>query len=181
MTTRDTIYALASGAGTVAISVIRAVRRPEPLLHSVLLRVRSRWRGGATCVSFAIQRRLRCWIKRWSSGFLAPASFTGEDCAEFHIHGGACGAAGRPSRTLAASWAAVGGAGRVHPACRSQRQAGSWWRPRGLAICCAARTSDSVGRRCRSCWERRAAVFEFLAGTAAIDPGRDRGCVGFCR
>lgn len=84
---RDTIFALASGPGRAGVAVIR-VSGPRseaalqalaghmpPARHAVLTRLRDR--DGTV-----LDRGLTLW-------FPAPASFTGEDCAEFHIHGGA--------------------------------------------------------------------------------------------
>ena len=80
------IFALASGAGRGAIAVIRvsghgtgdilaalAGRLPPPRTASLR---RLRDQGGAT-----LDRALILWMP-------GPASFTGEDCAELHIHGG---------------------------------------------------------------------------------------------
>jgi len=84
----DTIYALASGSGTAGVAVIRAsgpaaslaVERltgqpaPEPRLAS-LRRFRDP-AGGSD-----IDEGIVLW-------FPGPASYTGEDIAEFHVHGG---------------------------------------------------------------------------------------------
>jgi len=84
----DTIYALASGAGTAGVAVIRlsgpvagqAIVRltgeptPAPRLAS-LRRFRDLADGGA------IDEGIVLW-------FPGPASYTGEDIAEFHVHGG---------------------------------------------------------------------------------------------
>jgi tRNA modification GTPase len=85
--TRDTIYALASGQGRAAIAVLRisgpkvrnivaalAGKQPEPRRAS-LVTLTDPMSGAA------IDRGLVLF-------FPGPASFTGEDCAEFHIHGG---------------------------------------------------------------------------------------------
>ena len=83
----DTIFALASAAGRAGVAVVRLSGPGGP--------GRSGGAGGATCPcpapgEFAaagvaggeeIDRALVLW-------FPAPASFTGEDVAEFHIHGG---------------------------------------------------------------------------------------------
>ena len=84
----DTIYALASGPGTAGVAIIRvsgpAAGRsielltgrpaPEPRLAS-LRRFRDPSDGGEIDVGMV-------------RGFPGPASFTGEDVAEFHVHGG---------------------------------------------------------------------------------------------
>ncbi|MBV8564751.1 MAG: tRNA uridine-5-carboxymethylaminomethyl(34) synthesis GTPase MnmE [Methylobacteriaceae bacterium] len=84
---RDTIFALSSGAGRAAVAVVRlsgaqaaaAVealcgRRPAPR-RATLTRLRSPATGEI------LDRALTMWLP-------GPASFTGEDCAEFHLHGG---------------------------------------------------------------------------------------------
>lgn len=88
MNSGDTIFALASGSGRAAIAILRISglmtsniidqmigRKPDPRL--------------AKLVSFKdpqsgeiLDRGLILW-------FPAPQSFTGEDCAEFHLHAGA--------------------------------------------------------------------------------------------
>jgi tRNA modification GTPase len=83
---RDTIYAAASGVGRVALTVLRisgpgcgaVVERlagalPPPR-HAALRRLRS---PDGTLLDHA----LVLW-------FPSPASYTGEDCAELHLHGG---------------------------------------------------------------------------------------------
>ncbi|XBQ17206.1 MAG: tRNA uridine-5-carboxymethylaminomethyl(34) synthesis GTPase MnmE [Oceanicaulis sp.] len=83
----DTIFALASAPGRAGVAVIRVsgpgagaaldglagLPRPAPRLAAL-----RRFRTAAGAV---IDQGLALW-------FPAPASFTGEDCAEFHIHGG---------------------------------------------------------------------------------------------
>jgi tRNA modification GTPase len=85
----DTIYALASGAGTAGVAVIRvsgpaagpAIERlsgaptPAPRLAD-LRRLRDPADGSA------VDEAIVLW-------FPGPASYTGEDIAEFHVHGGA--------------------------------------------------------------------------------------------
>lgn len=84
----DTIYALASGAGTAGVAVIRVSgpaagkaielltgqSTPEPRLASL-----RRFRDPDD--SADIDQGIILW-------FPGPASFTGEDIAEFHVHGG---------------------------------------------------------------------------------------------
>ena len=86
--TGDTIFALSSGGGRAAIAVIRVSGhaaaealtriggRPLPEPRRATLR---RFREPAT--GAAIDRGLALW-------FPAPASATGEDMSEFHLHGG---------------------------------------------------------------------------------------------
>ncbi|MFC3226157.1 tRNA uridine-5-carboxymethylaminomethyl(34) synthesis GTPase MnmE [Marinibaculum pumilum] len=83
----DTIFALASGSGTAGVAVYRLSgpaaraalealtgRAAPPPRQAVLRRLRDRDGG-------EIDRGLVLW-------FPAPASFTGEDVAELHLHGG---------------------------------------------------------------------------------------------
>jgi tRNA modification GTPase len=81
----DTIYALASAPGRAGVAVVRvsgpaagtvlgALAGGLPLPRAATLRT-LRYRGAE------IDRALVLW-------FPAPGSFTGEDIAEFHIHGG---------------------------------------------------------------------------------------------
>lgn len=85
--TRDTIYAPASGLGRAALAVLRvsgadvrsivtslAGKQPEP--RRATLSTFTDPTSGT-----AIDRGLVVF-------FPGPASFTGEDCAEFHVHGG---------------------------------------------------------------------------------------------
>src|SRR5690348_2411472 len=84
---KDTIYALATAAGRAGIAVVRIsgpaagraitalTRHPVPRARSAVLR---------RFVDFEhaiIDEGLLLW-------FPAPASFTGEDVAELHVHGG---------------------------------------------------------------------------------------------
>ncbi|XP_054982432.1 tRNA modification GTPase GTPBP3, mitochondrial isoform X2 [Sorex araneus] len=84
-----TIFALSSGQGRCGVAVIRtsgpassqALRslttpRDLPLARSACLRLLSDPRSGEP-----LDRALVLW-------FPGPRSFTGEDCAEFHVHGG---------------------------------------------------------------------------------------------
>ena len=82
----DTIFAIASGAGRAAIAVLRISgpasgtildricrRRPRPRL-AALRTLRDRF-------DFVIDKSLVLWLP-------GPRSFTGEDSAELHLHGG---------------------------------------------------------------------------------------------
>ena len=83
----ETIYALASGAGRAAVAVLRLSGPRVPKIVAAIVgketpprkAVLATFRDPAT--GEAIDRGL-CLV------FPAPASFTGEDCAEFHLHGG---------------------------------------------------------------------------------------------
>ncbi len=87
MSGRDTIYALSSGFGTVALSVIRVSgdrsrMALETLAGEVGVARRSELRVLRDPVTGEpLDQAIAVW-------FPGPKSFTGEDCAEFHIHGG---------------------------------------------------------------------------------------------
>lgn len=87
MTGRSTVFALASGAGRAGVAVVRVSgrmagralesltgRAVPPARNAVLRRLR-------TPAGEPIDSALVLW-------FPAPASFTGEDVAEFQVHGG---------------------------------------------------------------------------------------------
>ncbi len=86
---RDTIYALASGTGTAGVAVIRVsgpaaglaveILTGDPTPEPRLARLR-RFHDPAD--GSAIDQGIVLW-------FPGPASYTGEDIAEFHVHGGA--------------------------------------------------------------------------------------------
>jgi tRNA modification GTPase len=91
--TDDTIFALASGAGRAAVAVLRlsgpgtaavvsALAGPLPVPRHASLR---RLRHPQTVE--VLDRALLLW-------FPGPASYTGEDSAEFHLHGGSAVIAG---------------------------------------------------------------------------------------
>lgn len=83
----ETIFALASGPGRAGVAVIRlsgtrtgdildaVAGMPRPKPRRAALRAFKNDRGDV------IDQALALW-------FEGPASFTGEDCAEFHVHGG---------------------------------------------------------------------------------------------
>ncbi|HSZ75646.1 MAG TPA: tRNA uridine-5-carboxymethylaminomethyl(34) synthesis GTPase MnmE, partial [Rhizomicrobium sp.] len=86
MRDRDTIYALSSAAGRAGIAVLRASGPQagaalEALSGEVLPPPRMASLRTFHDASGEIDRGLGLW-------FPGPASFTGEDCAEFHVHGG---------------------------------------------------------------------------------------------
>ena len=82
----DTIFALASGAGRAAIAVLRLSGPDSARMLAAL-------GGGLPAPRMASLRRLRDGagetldraLVLWFPG---PASYTGEDSAEFHLHGG---------------------------------------------------------------------------------------------
>ncbi len=87
MSATDTIFALSTAPGRAGVAVLRVsgsrtAEAAEALSRDVLPRPRAatlkRFRDGAGAV---IDRGLLLW-------FPAPNSFTGEDMAEFHVHGG---------------------------------------------------------------------------------------------
>jgi tRNA modification GTPase len=84
----DTIYAFASGAGRSAIGVFRI---SGPKTRAVIETIagslpQPRYARLTSFIDPQTQEVLDHGLLLW---FPAPASFTGEDCAEFHIHGGA--------------------------------------------------------------------------------------------
>ena len=86
MTPRDTIYALSSGAGTAGIAVIRI---SGPSVQQILLGLCGKVPAPRRAAFLAIRdQRTGDLIDRgivlW---FPAPASFSGEDSAEFQVHG----------------------------------------------------------------------------------------------
>lgn len=89
----DTIYALSSGPGRAGVAVVRvsgpgaagalrALAGPLPPARFAALRQVRRPHDGAV-----IDQALVLW-------FPGPGSFTGEDCAELHVHGGRAVVAG---------------------------------------------------------------------------------------
>jgi tRNA modification GTPase len=89
----DTIFAVASGVGRAAIAILR-ISGPEaglvwramagglpPARQARYVHLRDRPGGNS------LDRCLALW-------FPGPASFTGEDCVEFHLHGGRAVVAG---------------------------------------------------------------------------------------
>jgi tRNA modification GTPase len=110
---RDTIFALSSGRPPAAIAVVRvsgpgakeavlalAGRVPEPR-HAALRRLKSRDRTGPDTSSEPIDDAVVLW-------FPGPRSETGEDMAEFQLHGGPA--------VIAAVLAALGGLRGFRPA-----------------------------------------------------------------
>ncbi len=85
---RDTIAALASGAGRAGVAVVRlSGPKAGPALKALTERALPKPRQAARrrfadpATGAPLDEGLALW-------FPAPASFTGEDVAEFHIHGG---------------------------------------------------------------------------------------------
>ncbi|VAX08668.1 tRNA-5-carboxymethylaminomethyl-2-thiouridine(34)synthesis protein MnmE, partial [hydrothermal vent metagenome] len=89
MSYADTIYALSSGKGRAGVSVIRL---SGPRTGAVILKLTQKKALPAP------REAQLCWFVEPDTGvrldrglllyFLGPKSFTGEDVAEFHIHGG---------------------------------------------------------------------------------------------
>lgn len=86
MSEQETIYALASAAGRAGVAVVRT---SGPLSHGAIQNLT----GKLAKARFAHLRTLKDPVSReildqalviWFPG---PKSFTGEDCAEFHVHG----------------------------------------------------------------------------------------------
>jgi tRNA modification GTPase len=84
---RDTIYALSSGLGRAAVAVIRlsgpATRRVLAQIAGAVPPSRQ-----ARLVTFKMPNSDEPVDRGILLFFEAPKSFTGEDCAEFHVHGG---------------------------------------------------------------------------------------------
>jgi len=83
----DTIYAFASGAGRAAIGVFRISGPKAGAVVEAIAGSLPRPRY-ARLTAFADPRTKDVLDRGLLLWFPAPASFTGEDCAEFHIHGG---------------------------------------------------------------------------------------------
>ena len=107
MTASDTIYALSSGVGRAAVAVIRISGRDASTILASL----------SGSLPPARQLALRSLIdpktgelldRAMVAWFPGPASFTGEDCAELHLHGS--------SATLAAVMQILSAAPGVRPA-----------------------------------------------------------------
>lgn len=86
MTASDTIYALSSGAGRSAVAIIRisggqtsallaSISGSLPPVRRLTLRAIRDWSSGEM-----LDRAMVVWLP-------GPHSFTGEDCAELHLHG----------------------------------------------------------------------------------------------
>jgi tRNA modification GTPase len=86
MTASDTIYALSSGAGRAALAVIRISGRQTSFLLTSLAGSLPPPRRLALrtitdpATGDVLDRAMIAWLP-------GPASFTGEDCAELHLHG----------------------------------------------------------------------------------------------
>jgi tRNA modification GTPase len=78
----DTIYALASGHGTAGVAVIRV---SGPRANDVLSKIATKPLPKPRIASLRRLHDIDDAIVIWFPG---PASFTGEDIVEFHIHGG---------------------------------------------------------------------------------------------
>lgn len=84
---QDAIFALASGAGRAAIAVLRVSGPGTATVFAALA-------GRLPVPRMAVVRRLRhpdtgeVLDQALALWFPAPGSYTGEDCAEFHLHGG---------------------------------------------------------------------------------------------
>jgi tRNA modification GTPase len=87
MSDSDTIYAVSTGHGTAAIAAIRLSGKATPQLLANLCGgiPSARQAKLARIIDPRTQELLDRGLVLW---FPAPASFTGEDCAELHLHGG---------------------------------------------------------------------------------------------
>lgn len=96
----DTIFALASGAGRTALSVVRiSGAESAPVIADLCRRApppprRASLRTLCDASGAVLDRALVLW-------FPAPRSYTGEDSAELHLHGGAAVLAGVADRLAA--------------------------------------------------------------------------------
>jgi tRNA modification GTPase len=82
----QTIFALSSGRPPSAISVVRVSgAQSETILHSLAGRIPSPRMATRTLIRDANQQPIDDAVVLWFPG---PASATGEDVAEFHVHGG---------------------------------------------------------------------------------------------
>lgn len=95
----DTIFAIASGAGRTAVAVLRITGAGTPTLIARLCRHppdprRASLRTLREENGEVLDRALVLW-------FPGPASYTGEDCAELHLHGGPAVVEGVAERLVA--------------------------------------------------------------------------------
>jgi tRNA modification GTPase len=81
----DTIFAPATASGRAAVAVVRlSGPRTAEAVRALAGRLPAARRASVRRLTYAqveIDQALALW-------FPAPASYTGEDCAEFHVHGG---------------------------------------------------------------------------------------------
>jgi tRNA modification GTPase len=81
----DTIFAPATASGRAAVAVVRlSGPRTAEAVRALARRLPAARRASVRRLTYAqveIDQALVLW-------FPAPASYTGEDCAEFHVHGG---------------------------------------------------------------------------------------------
>lgn len=84
---RDTIYALSSGRPPAGVAVVR-VSGPQALVALAALAGRAPAPRAATLAALRDPADGQLIDRALVLGFPAPASFTGEDVAELHVHGG---------------------------------------------------------------------------------------------
>jgi tRNA modification GTPase len=87
MAERDTIYALSSGFGRAAVAVLR-LSGPQAGDTVTAIAGRLPLSRRATLALFKDPKTGEAIDRGLVLFFAAPKSFTGEDCAEFHLHGG---------------------------------------------------------------------------------------------
>jgi tRNA modification GTPase len=86
MTSSDTIYALSSGAGLAAVAVIRiSGPKTAEVVKALCATLPAPRRATLTALHAADGSVIDNGLTLWFPG---PRSFTGEDTAEFHLHGG---------------------------------------------------------------------------------------------
>jgi tRNA modification GTPase len=83
----QTIYALASGAGRAALAILRLSGPQVPKILTAIVGKETPPRK-AVLVTFRDPASREALDRGLCLYFPAPASLTGEDCAEFHLHGG---------------------------------------------------------------------------------------------
>lgn len=81
----DTVFAVASGAGRAAVAVIRISGPASGIVLDTMCRTRPTPRRASVRTLYddaggALDQALVLWLP-------GPGSFTGEDCAELHVHG----------------------------------------------------------------------------------------------
>ncbi|HEX5264558.1 MAG TPA: tRNA uridine-5-carboxymethylaminomethyl(34) synthesis GTPase MnmE, partial [Phenylobacterium sp.] len=82
----DTIFAPATAAGRAAVAVVRVSgRRTAEVVRALAGRLPAARRASLRGLKDAQNRAIDDALVLW---FPAPASYTGEDSAEFHVHGG---------------------------------------------------------------------------------------------
>ena len=150
-----------SGIRRAGVAVIR-ISGPQARVGR-----RAHRRLGAAAAAPALRRHPRSGeraspsTRRWSPGFPAPASFTGEDQAEFHLHGGRAVRSARCFAALAGIAGLPASRGRrVHPAGVSQ------WQDRSQPSRRSGRSDDAETEA-----QRRQALRQIEGGASRVVEG----------